>query len=264
MPELAGKVALVTGGTSGIGAAAAALLAERGAAVTACGLDPDVIPPTEATVAGGSVRTAFADVTDEDQLARLVEETATASGGLDILVTAAGVQRYGTAATTTAADWDEVHDVNLRGAFLAVRASVPHLRRRGGGSVVIVSSVQAFVSQSNVVAYAASKGGLNALARSVAIDEARHGIRANAVCPGSVDTPMLRAAAQRFSDGSEEGAAAVLGQWAASHPLGRVATAREVAEVIAFLASDRASFVTGVSLPVDGGLLAGNAVGLPE
>lgn len=265
MDELNGKVAVVTGGSSGIGRAAAALLAERGATVALCGVDEVEVEQAFAELAEcGVIEARVVNVLDEAAVARFVDQTVERHGGLDVLVTAAGIQRYGDATETTVDGWDEVLDVNLRGSFLAVRQALPHLRRRGSGSVVIVSSVQAFVSQRAVVAYTASKGGLNAMARALAIDEARHNIRVNAVCPGSVDTPMLRAAAQRFADDAGQDAAEVLASWGRAHPLGRVADPREVAEVIAFLASDRSSFVTGVSLPVDGGLLAGNAVGLPE
>lgn len=156
-------------------------------------------------------------------------------------------------------------DVNVKGCFLTVKHALPHLRAsRGGGSIVIVSSVQAHACQSAVAAYTASKAALNALARSIAVDEAAHGVRANAVCPGSIDTPMLRSAARRFSDGTDAGEDALVRDWGLMHPLGRVGTAAEVAEVIAFLASGRASFVTGVRLPVDGGLLAKLPVVLPN
>jgi NAD(P)-dependent dehydrogenase (short-subunit alcohol dehydrogenase family) len=123
--------------------------------------------------------------------------------------------------------------------------------------------VQALATQASVAAYAASKGALNALTRSMAIDEAAHGVRVNAVCPGSVDTPMLRRSAALFSDGSAEAAAQTVDGWGRSHPLGRVAQPSEVAEVVSFLASPRASFVTGEDVRVDGGLLAGLAVSLP-
>lgn len=266
-PELAGRSALVTGGTSGIGRATALLLAERGARVTACGIEEDGVVALQRSAAalgvGSLVRALVADVLREDSIADAVAEAAAADDGLDIVVTAAGIQRYGTAEETTVELWDEVAQVNVRGAFLAVKHALPRLRRRGGGSVVLVSSVQAFVSQARVVAYASSKGALNALARAVAVDEARHGVRVNAVCPGSVDTPMLREAAARFA-GPGRSAADLVREWGAAHPLGRVARAEEVAEVIAFLAGPRASFVTGASIPVDGGLLAGNAIEVPE
>jgi NAD(P)-dependent dehydrogenase (short-subunit alcohol dehydrogenase family) len=266
--EFGGKVALVTGGSSGIGKAAAALLAERGASVLLGGLDPGEVDQAVAEVRSTSGSAAVfgkqVDVTDEDSVRALVEHAVDAHGGLDVLITAAGVQRYGTAASTTAAEWNEVLRVNLTGCFLTVHHALPHLRRRGGGSIVIVSSVQAYVTQAEVAGYTASKAALNAFARSVAIDEAQHGIRANTVCPGSVDTPMLRWAARRFSDGTAAGEAALVAEWGRMHPMGRVARPGEVAEAIAFLGSARSSFITGVGLPVDGGLLAAAGVVLSK
>jgi NAD(P)-dependent dehydrogenase (short-subunit alcohol dehydrogenase family) len=261
-----GRVALVTGGSSGIGYAAAAALLEQGLNVMICGLDADQVATATGTLTprSASVAGRAADVTDEMQMAELIAATVAEFGGIDVLVTAAGIQRYGSAAETSAQLWDLVLDVNVKGAFLAVKHAIPELRRRGGGAIVIVSSVQAFMTQTSVAAYSTSKGALNALTRSVAVDEARHGIRANAVCPASVDTPMLRAAAREFSDGTPTGEQHLVESWGRMHPLGRVARASEVGDVIAFLASDRASFVTGISVPVDGGLLAAAAVVLPE
>ncbi|GII31927.1 SDR family NAD(P)-dependent oxidoreductase [Planotetraspora mira] len=259
MAEFDGKVAIVTGGLSGIGRATARVLSARGAIVVAAG-----VPPTrdsEAPLPG--VEHVDVDVTDETATARLVEHVAAEHGGLDIVVAAAGIQRYGTATTTSADEWNEVLAVNVTGAFHTVKHALPHLRARGTGSIVIVSSVQAFVTQNAVAAYTTSKGALNALARSIAIDEAKNGIRVNTVCPASVDTPMLRFSARTFSDGSDQGAQALVDSWGRMHPLGRVARPDEVAEAIAFLSSDRASFITGIALPVDGGLLANAAVVLP-
>ncbi|WP_331772931.1 SDR family oxidoreductase (plasmid) [Embleya sp. NBC_00888] len=254
--EFEGKSALVTGGSSGIGLAAAELLAARGARVVCA----SVTPPAAAHDAITHVET---DVTDESSVAAAVDHAVHHHGGLDVLVACAGIQRYGTAADTPRTTWQEVMAVNVEGAFLAAKHALPALRASGTGSIVLVSSVQAFVTQKNVAAYTAGKGALNALARSIAVDEAQYGVRANTVCPGSVDTPMLRTAAAGFA-GSPAKAESLIATWGRSHPLGRVARPDEVAEAIAFLASDRASFVTGIALPVDGGLLAQVAVALPD
>lgn len=255
--ELDGKIALVTGGSSGIGQATAELLATLGGRVVIA----DVAEPLGEHT--GSIEYVRADVTDENSVADTVNGVLASHGRLDILVTAAGICVYGTAADAALMDWRKVLSVNLDGAFLAVHHSLPALRA-AAGSIVLVSSVQAFITQTGVAAYTASKGALNALARSIAVDEAAHSVRANVVCPGSVDTPMLRSTARKFSDGSDSAVNQLIATWGRSHPLGRVAHPREVAEAIAFLVSDRASFITGVALPVDGGLLAQAAVVLPD
>ncbi|WP_427891042.1 SDR family NAD(P)-dependent oxidoreductase [Kribbella sp. GL6] len=252
MAEFDGKVAIVTGGLSGIGAAAAELLSSRGATVVAAGLPGPASAGVEL------------DVTDAAGCFQLVDEVVRTHGRLDIVVAAAGIQRYGDVVETTAEEWQTVLDVNVTGAFNIVKPALPHLRARGAGAIVLVSSVQAFVTQESVAAYTTSKGALNALTRSIAVDEAAHGIRANTVCPGSVDTPMLRASARTFSDGSPVGEQQLIDTWGRMHPLGRVARPAEVAEAIAFLAGDRSSFITGIALPVDGGLLAKAAVLLPD
>jgi NAD(P)-dependent dehydrogenase (short-subunit alcohol dehydrogenase family) len=265
MGEHDGRVALVTGGSSGIGRAIAELLAEQGAAVAVNSNDPEAAGHVVAkiTAAGGRAVAAVADVTDAAAVGAAVESVVEQLGGLDILVTSAGIQRYGRVTDTTEQTWDEVFAVNVKGVFLAARACMPRLRRSGRGAVVIVSSVQASATQTEVVAYAASKGALSAFARALAVDEARHGVRVNAICPGSVDTPMLRASAALFGDGAG-GVEATLAAWGSAHPLGRIGTPHEIAQVASFLASARASFITGEDIRVDGGLLAAVAVALPD
>lgn len=266
VPEHDGRVALITGGATGIGRAVADRLAAYGCAVAVCSNDEPATRQAveELTAAGHTAIAVPADVTSEQQMADTVTATVRELGGLDVVVTSAGIQRYGTATETSEALWDEVMAVNTKGAFLAIKAALPHLRAQGRGAIVVVSSVQAFVSQSGVVAYSASKGALNAMVRAMAIDEAVHGVRVNTVCPGSVDTPMLRKSASMFSDGTAEGAERMVADWGRGHPLGRVATPAEVAEVVSFLASDRASFVTGADIRVDGGLLATIGVSLED
>jgi NAD(P)-dependent dehydrogenase (short-subunit alcohol dehydrogenase family) len=264
--EWRGTVALVTGGSQGIGRAVAELLAGRGASVAVSGLEADRVDETVQAIRhqGGEALGVPANVTDRRSIEGAVAATVDRYGRLDTLVTSAGIQRYGTVVETDEDVWDEVFAVNVKGVYLAARSALPHLRRSDRGAIVVVSSVQGHATQTQVAAYAASKGALDALVRAMALDEARTGVRVNAVCPGSVDTPMLRASAGRFSDGSPEAVDEVVAGWGRMHPMGRVAEPREIAEVVAFLASSQASFVTGEDIRVDGGLLAGLAVSLPD
>ena len=264
MGELDGKVAVVTGGSLGMGRAAARRLAQGGAAVVMCGGPAG--PGEEAGAAlrgeGREVAGIEADVADAAAMRRLAALAMERYGGIDILVNSAGIQRYGTVVDTEEEEWDHVLDVNLKGMYRAARLCIPEMRRRGGGAIVNVSSVQGIACQKNVAAYAASKGGVNALTRAMALDHAAEGIRVNAVCPGSVDTPMLRWSADLFK--GDRSVEEVLRDWGRMHPLGRIGRPEEVAELIAYLVSPRAAFVTGAELKIDGGLLAGLAVCLPE
>lgn len=252
-----GSVVLVTGGSQGIGRGVALTMARRGAAVVVHGLTEDYVDETVALIrdAGGEATGSFGPIDHERTSTDAVARAIDAYGRLDHLVTAAGIQRYGDAVDTPIATWDEVFGVNVRGVFLAARAALPHIRERSG-TVTVISSVQATATQNNVVAYTASKGALTALCRAMAVDEAAHGVRVNSIAPGSVDTPMLRASAAQWSDGTEEGVERTVADWGTAHPLGRVAQPSEIGEAASFLASRAAGFITGSELRVDGGLLA--------
>jgi NAD(P)-dependent dehydrogenase (short-subunit alcohol dehydrogenase family) len=251
-----GKVAIVTGGASGIGGACVELLAARGARVAVLDVDDAaghslleaIGSRTDGDGDGQLTQFLRVDVADGAQVARAIDEVQARWKRIDILVASAGIQRYGTATTTSEEEWARVLDVNLTGAWHAARACLRHMTR--GGAIVNVASVQGLATQRNVCAYTVSKHALIGLTRSIAVDFASAGIRANAVCPGSVDTPMLRWTASLDPEPSS-----VLDACRAMHPLGRIAEPAEIAEVICFLAHERASFVTGSVYTVDGGLL---------
>ena len=185
-------------------------------------------------------------------------KAATLHGGIDILACCAGIQRYGTVVDTPEAIWDDVLDVNLKGIFLASKYAIPEMRKRGGGAIVTISSVQAYASQSGVAAYTASKGAINALTRAMALDHAADNITVNAVCPASIDTPMLRVFVNRPDQPghNEADPEALIKAAVTRNPMGRAARPEEIAEAAVFLLSDKASFVTGIAMPVDGGTLA--------
>jgi NAD(P)-dependent dehydrogenase (short-subunit alcohol dehydrogenase family) len=243
------KTVIVTGGALGIGGAASELFAERGANVAIFDWDEKAGEETREKI-GGSAIFHKVDVADFAAVEAAVKAVHEKFGRIDSLTVSAGIQRYGTAETTDEAQWDEVLGVNLKGAWNAGRAAIPFIKQAGGGTIVNVSSVQALASQQNVLAYTVSKHGLLGLTRSMAMDFAKDGIRANAVCPGTVDTPMLKWAASL--DPNPQSVYDACNQM---HPLGRIAQPREIAEVVAFLAHENSSFVTGAIWTVDGGLL---------
>lgn len=261
MSDFAGKVVMVTGGSLGMGRACVERFAKGGARVLA--VANDIAPLADvAAAAGGAVHGFLGDVRRAADMEAAAAEAASRFGGIDILVCCAGIQRYGTVVDTPEDVWDDVLDVNLKGIYLAAKFAIPEIRKRGGGAVVAISSVQAIASQASVAAYTASKGGINALVRAMALDHAPDNITVNTVCPGSVDTPMLRWAADLYKgEGTVE---STLSIWGRSHPLGRVGQPGEIAEAVAFLAGDKARFITGAELKVDGGLLAKLGVVLPD
>lgn len=250
---LQGKKALVTGGSNGIGRAVALTMAGYGATAGIADHNEELGMRTvqEIIEHGGKAIFVRVDARVPEQVRDAVAQFTDQFGGIDIVSNNIGIQRYGDAVSTTIEVWDEVMEINVRSAFLFAKYAIPHMQQKGG-SIVNISSAQAFSSQKGVLAYAASKGALVSLTTSMALDHASENIRVNCLCPGSVDTPMLRFSAAKFANSVEE----ALHHWGQMHPLGRVADPKEIAEVVAFLASDRASFVTGAAIPVDGGLLA--------
>jgi NAD(P)-dependent dehydrogenase (short-subunit alcohol dehydrogenase family) len=261
--EFAGKGAVITGGGRGIGLACARLIAQRGGAVVLLGNDQETLQGAETTLRdeGFAATAIIADVSLEADIAQAMEQSAKILGSLDILINNAAIQPYGTVVSMGSAQWDGVINVNLRGTYLACHHALPHMLKAGRGSIVNIASVQALANQARVAAYATSKGGMLALTRSLAVDFGSFGIRANAVCPGCIDAPMTRFSAAETAPGREE---EVIRQWGKAQPLGRVGRPEEVAEVVAFLAGDRASFCTGAEFKVDGGLMASLGVALPD
>src|SRR5437867_4005901 len=246
-----GRVAVVTGGASGIGAATAAALAREGAHVVVADVDRERGPRVAADV-GGTFQ--WIDVADDAQVTRLVADTARAKGRVDVLVASAFTASVGSIESLGLAEWGRTLDVTLTGVFTGLRAVIPVMRTQGGGAVVNVASVSGLAGDRGLAAYNAAKAAVVNLTRTAALELARAGIRVNAVCPGLIQTPALERALTRLPGPISTLDAAV--------PIGRLGRAEEVARAICFLASDDASYVTGTTLVVDGGLTAGT--GIPD
>jgi NAD(P)-dependent dehydrogenase (short-subunit alcohol dehydrogenase family) len=247
---LAGKVALITGGSAGIGAAIATRFAREGAAVVVTGRRKEQLDRVVKTIEadGGRALAVAGSVTDPTHAPSAVEQAVRAFGKLNVLVNNAGVGAFGkTLDETDDATWDDLLAVNLTGVFRMVKAAVPALRKAGGGAIVNVSSIAGLVGIPLTAAYSATKGGLDALTRCLAVDYAAHGIRCNSVNPGLVKTPM----AESLTTDPER-----LAQVLSAYPLGRAGTPEDVANLVLFLASDEAAWVTGAVFPIDGGMTA--------
>ncbi|WP_424216262.1 SDR family NAD(P)-dependent oxidoreductase (plasmid) [Streptomyces sp. BI20] len=241
--HLAGKTAIVTGAARGLGAAIAARFAAEGADVVTA----DVLDAAGPAAKGIGLH-VVCDLRDEAQVADLMCRTVEAYGRIDVLVNNAGIEFAKTILDTTVEEWDDLMSVNLRGVFLASKHAIPVMAAGGGGSIVNVASELALVADAGVAAYCASKGGVVQLTKAVAVDHARDGIRANALCPGPIDTELLRVVFAAAED--PQGLRA---DFERRTLLGRLGTAEEVAAAALFLASDESSNMTGANLVLDGG-----------
>ena len=250
--RLAGKVAVITGGASGIGLASLRLFAREGADVVVVDRDVTQLPEADREGAGRAPLLLEGDVGDEATVERHTEAVATRFGGFDVLLACAGWSSRTSVPNTALSEWEGVLNTNLTGSFLWSRAAIRSMRGRGGGSIILIASQLAFAGGRRNAAYLASKGAVASLARCMAVDHAPERIRVNAIVPGAIRTPLLESGFARAEDPATARA------WSVSrHPLGRLGEPEEVAQAALFLASGESSFTTGSCLMVDGGWLAG-------
>jgi NAD(P)-dependent dehydrogenase (short-subunit alcohol dehydrogenase family) len=246
--NLEGQVAVVTGAASGIGFACTQLLAARGARVALFDINAEQGKARAGEIGNGAEFFAT-DVSSEESAAASIKAVVDRFGRLDILVNCAAIQIMGTLLDTSSESWDRLHQVNLKGVFLCSKAAMPHLQASGAGAVVNVSSILGVVADPDLTAYGAMKGGVIALTKAMALAYGPLGVRVNCICPGDVNTPMVAA----YFDNAPD-PAALRAEVNSKYALRRIAEPKEIAEVVAFLASPSASFMTGTILIVDGGL----------
>jgi NAD(P)-dependent dehydrogenase (short-subunit alcohol dehydrogenase family) len=258
--KLSGRVAIVTGAASGIGRASSLAFAREGAQVIAADLDEQGGKETVARILDQGYEAFFirTDVTSEMEAKRMVEETIHRWGRIDILFNNAGIVLVKSLEETTEAEWDRVMSVNVKGAFLATKHVVPHMRRNGGGAILNTGSIASFTGQVGTPVYTASKGAIALLTKSLALDFGRDRIRVNCLCPGITDTPMLR---EHLGHGAE-GEARIRARLSRV-PLGEILKPEDVARAALYLVSDDSLGITGVLHVVDGGLLAAAEFDVP-
>jgi NAD(P)-dependent dehydrogenase (short-subunit alcohol dehydrogenase family) len=253
--QLSGKVALITGGASGIGRASALLFAREGAAVAIADLNAQAgeAVANEITQSGGRAIFEPADLSRAEDCRSLVDRAIREFGRIDILFNNAGIIRRGTILDLSEDDWDRVMAVNVKSIYLLSREVIPQMQKQGGGSIINTASGWGLAGGAKAAVYCASKGAVVLLTKAMAIDHGPQKIRVNCICPGDTDTGMLRAEAQQLGEANDRFLAE-----AAKRPLGRVGSPDEIAQAVLYLASDASSFVTGTALVVDGGGLAGS------
>jgi len=253
MARLDGQVAFVTGGAHGIGRACVERLHADGATLVFCDIDDDVAREVEQALGGEPTPAVFVscDVTSERQVAEAIASTIERFGAVDVLVNNAGIDVPYDAAAMTESEWESFLAIDLKSLWLCAKHVLPAMRRERRGAIVNISSIHAFVTTRGKFPYAAAKSAVVGLTRSLALDEGGYGIRVNAVCPGYTRTRMLMSGVESADDPE-----AAEHEMLAIHPLGRIGEPSEIANVVAFLASDEASFVTGAAILVDGGLSA--------
>ncbi len=247
--HLKDSVAIVIGGASGIGAAIAREAAKKGARVVIADINKELALETISSIKAAYEPTFIdTDVTKTDQIRQMVKQAASL-GKIHFLANSAGIQTYGTVETTSEEDWDLTMDINLKSMFLVCKEVIPQLRENGGGSIVNISSVQGIRCQHNVLAYSTAKAAAIALTRSISLDHAMENITTNCICPGSVDTPLLRYGAAQHGPVEE-----VLKEWGSKHPIGRIGEPEEIAKLTLYLWSQDAKFMVGQPIVMDGGL----------
>ena len=251
MPDLKGKVAIVTGAASGIGRESALAFARAGAKVVAADITVDGGEETVRMIKdmGGEAVFVQVDVTKADEVKGMVDTAVATYGRLDFAHNNAGIEGIaGPCVACTEENWDRTININLKGVFLCCKYEIPEMLKAGGGSIVNTASVAGLVGFGGIPAYTASKHGVAGLTKTIALDYAKENIRCNAVCPGVIHTPMI----DRFTGGDPAAMEAMI----ATEPVGRLGKPEEIADAVVYLCSDEASFITGAAIPVDGGFVA--------